>query len=423
LLDRLTFSLISTEESSVLRFIDTLVEGMKVKAWFGYIDGSKILNQDQEMFVGYIAKLEPDYPESGHPRLSVTMYDPAWLMTRNKPPKAITWPRSGDKNLTMKDMIKKLVKPYRDDFVVARIDLPQEFETEVLDGKQVSIVQQAGESDWKLLKRLAHGDNKEKENSFKGYDCLVYMDLMSHSPVLYFVPEADRMKDVSDIEFVYPMYGSDIVVIQDPTVATGEMTIASARIEDNPDFAEPAMIEVPASAFEDKAVNEILGAMAVPSVTITQEEFYDSFEIDNDAIAKDEKAGTIKWGTISFLAGDVGWEQVKKYVKFKIIQKPTSDTKPKSDVKVTPEQLKKAADTIEAIKNRIKHSQKKRNSAGITMHVQIPEGNPYIRPRKVYKIHNLGGKYSSSEKVKWFADTVTHVIDGTKYTQTIKFTQ
>ena len=57
LLDKLSFSLISTDTVSVIRFIDTLVEGMKVRAWFGYIDGTMIKNQEQEMFVGFIAKL------------------------------------------------------------------------------------------------------------------------------------------------------------------------------------------------------------------------------------------------------------------------------------------------------------------------------------------------------------------------------
>ena len=56
------------------------------------------------------------------------------------------------------------------------------------------------------------------------------------------------------------------------------------------------------------------------------------------------------------------------------------------------------------------------------MTASLIEGNTNIRPRMVYLIENLGGKYSSSDNIKWFATTVTHSIDGSKYTQKVKLT-
>ena len=67
LLDKLTFVLRSTDTVSALRFIDSLTEAMKVRLWFGYGEGQQRYNGDDEMFFGYIGRLQTRYLKSGYP--------------------------------------------------------------------------------------------------------------------------------------------------------------------------------------------------------------------------------------------------------------------------------------------------------------------------------------------------------------------
>ena len=79
LLDKLSFTLVSTDEQSVMRFMDGLAQGDEVSFWLGYVDGIRFLNDSNEMFSGRIGKLLPQFSATGRPSLKVIVYDPGWL--------------------------------------------------------------------------------------------------------------------------------------------------------------------------------------------------------------------------------------------------------------------------------------------------------------------------------------------------------
>ena len=185
--------------------------------------------------------------------------------------------------MTRADIVKKICQPYLDDQSISSIvvKIPEKYIGAVSNGKGEVIQQNQGESDWKFLKRLAHGDNRQYNSKFNGCDCVVYVQTVDNAPVLFFVPEADLMAKTSAIGLMYPMENTDIIVDQDPTAATGKM-LMSAEIDDNPDIqADEPLIEVPADAFtgDDEMVNEVLQNGG--TVPMTFDEFFDSFTIND----------------------------------------------------------------------------------------------------------------------------------------------
>jgi hypothetical protein len=308
------------------------------------------------------------------------------------------------------------------------VKIPEKYIGAVSNGKGEVIQQNQGESDWKFLKRLAHGDNRQYNSNFNGCDCVVYVQTIDNAPVLFFVPEADLMAKTSAIGLMYPMENTDIIVDQDPTAATGKM-LMSAEIDDNPDIqADEPLIEVPADAFtgDDEMVNEVLQNGG--TVPMTFDEFFDSFTINTDLIKKDEDSNTgiaqtsLMSQALGMFDGSFNWDSVKKYVTYVIAVKPAGKKTTPSDVPVTKGDIKDPVRARVNVQSALNRAYKKSNSAGIVMTVSLIEGNFNIRPRMVYPIENLGGKYSSSDNIKWFATTVTHSIDGSKYTQKVKLT-
>ena len=430
-LDKLTFNLVSTDAQSVMRFMDGLSQGDGVSYWFGYVDGTTFLNDSNEMFYGVIGKLLPHFPADGRPSLNVVVYDPGWLLTKNKPSMPLTFGAGKNaKPMTRADIVKKICQPYLDDQSISSIvvKIPEKYIGAVSNGKGEVIQQNQGESDWKFLKRLAHGDNRQYNSKFNGCDCVVYVQTVDNAPVLFFVPEADLMAKTSAIGLMYPMENTDIIVDQDPTAATGKM-LMSAEIDDNPDIqADEPLIEVPADAFtgDDEMVNEVLQNGG--TVPMTFDEFFDSFTINTDLIKKDEDSNTgiaqtnLMSQALGMFDGSFNWDSVKKYVTYVIAVKPAGKKTTPSDVPVTKGDVKDPVRARVNVQSALNRAYKKSNSAGIVMTASLIEGNTNIRPRMVYLIENLGGKYSSSDNIKWFATTVTHSIDGSKYTQKVKLT-
>lgn len=423
LLDRLTFTLKRTETTSIFRFMDQFAEGLMVRLWFGPMDGTRRINRDTEMFVGYLASFRPGFPDSGHPNLFVTAYDPSWLLSKHSPVAPVSYPSATEGDTTYEDIVKLVMKRYAGRLDMQRIEIPSDY-AKVKVSAKAPIVQSQDESDWKFLKRLAHGDeDSAKDKAFPGLDCIVYVDIIDGVPKLFFVPEAEKMKDVSPLRFVYPLYGSEIPMSINPLASDGDYLIESANVDDNPDDKAVPTVSVPADAFKDVlSEEEIQSVDQNGGVQLTTEEYFDSFEIDYKAIERDEKAHKITWGARAFASGEVGWEQVKQYVKLKIVHIPAGMRSPSTDVPLTKEQLEDPVKRTNAILKKAGKKRKKRKDAGMHLTLEIAHGNYHVRPRKVYDIVGLGGKYSSSDKRKWFADVVTHVV-GTNYKQTIKLTQ
>jgi hypothetical protein len=432
LLDKLSFTLVSTDEQSVMRFMDGLAQGDEVSFWLGYVDGIRFLNDSNEMFSGRIGKLLPQFSATGRPSLKVIVYDPGWLLTKSKPSMPRTFgTKQGAKQMTREDIVKFVCQPYLDNKSLSSVvvKIPSKYSGVASNGKGEVIQQNQGENDWKFLKRLAHGDNKEYNSKFNGCDCVVYVQTVNNKPILFFVPEEDLTSVTSSIGLVYPMEGTEIIVDQDPTSVSGKM-IMDAEIDDNPDIqADEPLIEVPADAFtnDDELKNEILQNGG--TVPMTMEEFYDSFTINTDLIQQDENSNTgiaktsLMSQAMGMYDGSFSWKDVSKYVTYVCAVKPAGKTSTQTDVpSIIKDDLKDPIRARENIQNALNRAIKKRKSAGIVMTASLIEGNFNIRPRMVYSVENLGGKYSSSDKIRWFAETVTHTIDGNKYTQKVKLT-
>jgi hypothetical protein len=425
LLDKLTFTLTSVPGISVMRFIDTLTEGIPVRLWFGYVRDSRRLNQTHEMFVGYIGRMKPRFPEDGDPKLELTVFDPAWLMTQKYHATQQVYPAVGSgAKLTIADVVRKVAERYKGKISVGKIKVPDAY-SNVTFTEKVPIVQKEDENDWKFLKRLAHGDDsdKEKEGVFDGCECMVYVELENGEPKLYFVPEAEKINEESKLELVYPMRGTTIPMVNDPTVESGRVLVESVALDDDRETASDAKIAVPPDAFKDVLTEEEFNVInSGGGISLDLETFFQSFDIDYAAIERDEKRGLIRWDIFQFIAGKVGWDDVKQYVKLKIVHQPAGRKALPSDIKISKDDLKDPVKRENYLKEKLGKKKKGRKDAGLTMTVEMQAGNTNIRPRKVYRVLNIGSRYSSSETVKWFADTVTHRI-GNRYQQTIKFTQ
>ncbi len=435
LLDKLTFTLQSIDTQSVIRFIDTLTEGMRVRAWFGPMDGMKRINYDKIMFLGYIDQLEPDFGENGKPLLTIVAYDPAWKMTKTNHAvqRVFPEPKAGHSPTKISSIVKKVMEPYAGIIDIGAIEIPAGHNASITG--YAPIVQNTDESDWKFLKRLAHGDEEtgvgsalgtDKKKGFDGCGCLVYVELVNDRPALFFVPESNRLNVKSGIILQYPLYGDIIVTDMKWMDNSGTMQISRARIREDRQDADAVKIEVPASAFKDVLKKEEYAALTrkQTDVVVTQEEFFESFEIDFAAIKRDEKLGLIKWGSFDFFAGKIRFKDVEQYVRLKIEHVPAAQKTVMSDVPVNHDSLSEPATAFEEIKKKIGSRPKRRKgfgSAGLNMTVELKVGNHHIRPRKVYDVQGIGGKYSSSDKRKWFADVVQHTV-GVTYSQQIVFT-
>lgn len=435
LLDRLTFTIVSKDDQSVMRFMDTLVEGMCVRAWFGPMDEMKRVNYDKPMFIGYIDLLDPEFPKGGSPRLAVTAYDPAWKLSKKKHglPRVFPEPKKGHRPMTISAIVKKVLEAHVEYIDIGRIEVSAKWDSQK-DG-YAPIVQNENESDWEFLKRLAHGDedhgitmfeDPKKPKGFDGCECMVYTEIENGRAKLYFVPEAERLSVKSDIQLQYTLYGEQIPVQMDWLKSSGTMVIDSARLREDRFDADAVKMQVPASAFKNVLKKEEYEKLTrtQSDVVVTQEEFFQSFQIDFAAIQRDEQAGLIPWDSFDFFAGKIQFKDVEKYVTLKIEHVPAAQKQVLSEVPINTEALSDPNTAFLEIEKRVKNKPKRRKghgSAGLTLTVELAIGNHNIRPRKVYDIVGLGGKYSSSDKRKWFADTVLHTV-GRTYSQQISFT-
>jgi hypothetical protein len=219
------------------------------------------------------------------------------------------------------------------------------------------------------------------------------------------------------------MRGTTIPMVNDPTVESGQVLVESVVLDDDRETASDAKIAVPPDAFKDVLTEEEFNVInSGGGISLDLETFFQSFDIDYAAIERDEKRGLIRWDIFQFIAGKVGWDDVKQYVKLKIVHQPAGRKALPSDINISKDDLKDPVKREKYLKEKLGKKKKGRKDAGLTMTVEMQAGNTNIRPRKVYRVLNIGSRYSSSETVKWFADTVTHRI-GNRYQQTIKFTQ
>jgi hypothetical protein len=431
LLDKLVFTLRSTDTVSVLRFIDGLAIGSPVRFWFGYGDGLRRFNDSEEMFSGYVGRLQPKYPKTGYPQLEVIAFDPAWLLTQNKPSVQKTWPGVIGEKWTYEDLVRNVMKPYAGKIDIGRIEIPAAYQNIVFDEKHVA-VQKGDESDWKFLKRLAF-DEYEETSLYSGKlqnvvnigcECMTYVEYKNGKALMYFVPESDKTKEVSGVEFFYPMHETKIPLTQDVTAASTKMIPEEIKIDDDPYTASEVVVQVPADAFRDSLTPEQVQIVnAGGGFNVDYETFVESFEIDHDLIAADESAGLIKWGVSEYDSGKVGWDEVKKYVRLRIVHVPAGSQAAKAEVPVTTEDLKDPVKRATFLANKTGKRKKKRRTAGFKMTIDLVAGNYNIRPRKTYPVTNIGGRYSTDDKkgVKWFCEEVIHKV-GEKYSQTIKLT-
>ncbi|MFH0989831.1 MAG: hypothetical protein V1799_07435 [bacterium] len=435
LTDKVIFTLRSTPAVSVMRFIDSLAEGAQVRLWFGYMNGSVRLNQDTEMFSGYIGRLRDRYPKGGRPKLEVTAFDASWLMTQRKPGIQKVYPATRGMKMTYEHLVRKVMEPYMSVIKIGTIEIPPAFKAVVFDEKNPAI-QKADETDWKFLKRIANDDlegdtlnapSSSSKEAKLGCECITYVELKNGVSSLHFIPELKKMSEFSSIELFYPMHGSDIPSTQDVMATKGKMIVDSIEIDDDRELASEVVIQVPAEAFSEVLTQEQIKSVNAGSggsgFNVDVETFFNAFEINYDLIRRDENAGLIGWGAIDFAAGRVGYDQVKRYINLKIEFRPAGQKSMVSAIPVTPEDMKNPAKRADLLKKAIGKRKKSRRNAGFSMTVELEAGNPNIRPRKVYPVVNIGGKYGLeiNKKAKWFAETVTHRL-GRTFRQTIKLT-
>lgn len=430
LLDKLRFVLRSTDEVSVLRFIDSLAEGMEVRLWFGYGEGQQRYNQDDEMFFGYIGRLQSRFLKSGYPELEVTAFDPAWLLTKSQPVSQKSWPGKKGEKWTYKQLVENVMKDYAGKIDIGKIEIPDAYQNIVFDEKHPA-VQKADENDWKFLKRLAFDDCEEvsayarRGNVNLGCECMVYVEMKNGTPQLFFVPESSKTSEMSSIKFYYPMHGTKIPLEQDFKSSNTTMIAEDITVDEDPETASEVLVQVPADAFRDVLTEEQIKVVnAGGGFSVDLATFISSFDVDHALIQSDEKAGLIKWGVTDYQAGKVGWDEVSKYVKLRVVYQPAGTQSMKSEIPgITPEQLKDPLKKEETLQKLLGTRKKKRKTSGMTMKIELAAGNYNIRPRKTYPVVNIGGKYSADARasIKWFCESVVHSI-GDTYRQTLRLT-
>jgi len=430
LLDKLTFVLRSTDTVSALRFIDSLTEAMKVRLWFGYGEGQQRYNGDDEMFFGYIGRLQTRYLKSGYPELEVTAFDPAWMLTKYQPVSQKTWPGKKGEKWTYEQLVENVMTDYAGTIDIGKIEIPPEYSNIVFDEKHPA-VQKADENDWKFLKRLAFDDYEEvslydKQGAVNlGCECMVYVELKNGKPQLFFVPESSKTNEMSNITFYYPMHGTKIPLEQDVTSSKATMIVEDITVDEDPETGSEVLVQVPADAFREVLTEEQIKVVnAGGGFSVDLNTYISSFKVDSGLIAADEDAGLIKWGVSEYTAGEVTWEEVKKYVRLKVVYQPAGSQTMKSEISgLTAEELKDPIKKEDVLRAALGKRKKKRKTIGTTMKIELAAGNYNIRPRKTYPVVNIGGKYSADARarVKWFCESVVHSV-GDTYKQTLRLT-
>jgi hypothetical protein len=237
--------------------LDLIRRGQEVRFKGGYLEGRR-----EWLFYGYIADWEVLYRDSGKIDLSVTAYDPLWLLTLRKP-SPITYPSRAPatgvlynrqfhraKAITLKEIVQGILAEYNLDPDILKIPDSRNFEFTELH----PITQKEDETDYKFLDRLLTGKAGSYDETFTSWQdeayvfagCVFFAETSGagtdHKTRVCIFPQLDLLAppNAADTTFVFHRYqgtAAEFVTRAEyaPDDPKGKMPIHNVVVKDDGD--------------------------------------------------------------------------------------------------------------------------------------------------------------------------------------------